>query len=73
MVECWNIGKMDLGILQYWVNGKIRFELKVRIDKILQKPTIPSFHYSIIPGLRQIRMPQKIPFLFNQLYKFRDV
>jgi hypothetical protein len=21
MLECWNIGKMGLGILQYWVNG----------------------------------------------------
>jgi hypothetical protein len=39
---------MDIGILQYGVNGKIRFELKVRRDKILQKPTIPSFHYSRI-------------------------
>jgi hypothetical protein len=29
MVECWNIGKMGLGILQYWVNGKIRLADKV--------------------------------------------
>jgi hypothetical protein len=29
MVECWNIGKMGLGILQYWVNGKIRLGDKV--------------------------------------------
>ncbi len=29
MVECWNIGKMGLGILQYWVNGKIRLDDKV--------------------------------------------
>jgi hypothetical protein len=26
MVECWNIGKMSLGILQYWVNGKIQLD-----------------------------------------------
>jgi hypothetical protein len=25
-LECWNIGKMGLGILQYWVNGKIRLD-----------------------------------------------
>jgi hypothetical protein len=25
----WNIGKMSLGILQYWVNGKIRLDDKV--------------------------------------------
>jgi hypothetical protein len=24
MVEGWNIGKMGLGILRYWVNGKSR-------------------------------------------------
>jgi len=29
MVEWWNIGKMGLGILQYWVNGKIR-----HVDKV---------------------------------------
>jgi len=64
MVEYWKIGPWDTAI---WLNGKIRLDLKVRKDKIPQKPTIPSFHYFIIPGLGQIRMPQKIPFLFNQL------
>jgi hypothetical protein len=29
MVECRNIGKMGLGILQYWVNGKILFDNKI--------------------------------------------
>jgi hypothetical protein len=24
MVECWNNGIMGLGIMQYWVNGKIK-------------------------------------------------
>jgi len=28
MVECWNIGRMGLGILLYWVNAKIRFDDK---------------------------------------------
>jgi hypothetical protein len=67
MVEWWNIGKLGLGILPYWIDSNIRLDLIVRTDKILQKPNIPSFHYSIIPGLRQRRMSQKIPFLFIQL------
>jgi hypothetical protein len=29
MVECWNIGKMGLGKLQYWINGKIHLDDKV--------------------------------------------
>jgi hypothetical protein len=35
MVECWNIGKMGLGILQYWVNGKIVLRIKSKMDNIL--------------------------------------
>jgi hypothetical protein len=31
MLECWNIGKMGLGILKYWVNGKIRLDDKFKI------------------------------------------
>jgi hypothetical protein len=65
MVACWNIGKMGFAILPYWVNGNNRLELSVKTDKILKKPTIPSFHYSIIPGLRQMPMIPKIPFLFK--------
>jgi hypothetical protein len=49
MVECWNIGILGLGILSYWLNGNIRLDLNVRTDKILQKPIIPPFHYSIVP------------------------
>jgi len=26
MVECWNIGKMGLEIMQYWVNGPPKAE-----------------------------------------------
>jgi len=29
MLECWNIGKMDLGKWQYWVNGEILLDDKV--------------------------------------------
>jgi hypothetical protein len=29
-LECWNIGKMGLGTLQYWVNGKIRLDDNVK-------------------------------------------
>jgi hypothetical protein len=29
MVEFWNVGMMGLGILPYWVNGKIRDYHKV--------------------------------------------
>jgi hypothetical protein len=29
MVEYWNIGKMGLGKLQYWINGKIHLDDKV--------------------------------------------
>jgi len=35
-------------MVEYWMNGKIRLDLKVGIDKIRLKPTIPSFHYSRI-------------------------
>ncbi|RZB38182.1 MAG: general secretion pathway protein A [Desulfobacteraceae bacterium Eth-SRB2] len=30
MVECWNIGIMGSGIIQYWVNGKICVEDKIK-------------------------------------------
>jgi hypothetical protein len=52
MVEGWNIGKMGLVVLQYRVNDKTRPDLNARIAKILQKPTIPSLHYSIIAGFK---------------------
>jgi len=46
MVEYWNIGKMGLGIRQDCLIGNIRLDLKVKTDKILQKP---QFHRSTIP------------------------
>jgi hypothetical protein len=50
MVECWNIGKMGLGILQYWVNGPPmaeRYSLKWIItfeNPLFHRSTIPLFH-----------------------------
>jgi hypothetical protein len=45
-LEWWNVGKLGLGMLQYWINGKNLSELILRIDKCLQKPL---FHHSIFP------------------------
>jgi hypothetical protein len=52
----WNVGileywKNDFWILECWLHGKIRVddEIKIKMDEILKKATIPSFHYSIIP------------------------
>jgi hypothetical protein len=47
MLECWNNGRVGFGILQSWINGRNRSDDK--IDKILSKTTIPTFHYSTIP------------------------
>jgi len=55
-LEWWNAGISEKWesacgaerILQYWENRKIGLDLKVRMDKILQKPNNPSFHDSII-------------------------
>jgi hypothetical protein len=30
MLECWNNGIMGSGIMQYWVNGKICVEDKIK-------------------------------------------
>jgi hypothetical protein len=30
MLEYWNIGKMGFGILEFWVNGKIRFDDEIK-------------------------------------------
>jgi len=30
MLECWNIGIMGSGIMQFWVNGKICVEDKIK-------------------------------------------
>jgi hypothetical protein len=53
MVECWNIGKMGLGILQYWVNGKIRPGDKAS-DRLYPFEN-PQFHYSILKWFQNLR------------------
>jgi hypothetical protein len=30
MLECWNIGKMGFGIMDDWVNGNNRLEVKIK-------------------------------------------
>jgi hypothetical protein len=56
-LERWKAGileKKGFGILECWANGNNRLDDK--IEKLIisfKKPTIPSFHYSIIPWLRQ--------------------
>jgi hypothetical protein len=49
MVEYWNIGKMGFGKLEGWVNGVIVLTIKIKWIISFKKPTIPSFHNSIIP------------------------
>jgi len=58
---------MVSGIMQYWVNGKICVDDKIKMANILLKTNLPVFHYSIIPFLRQAFMPQKIAYFFNNL------
>ena len=40
---------MGLGKMGSWINDKIRFGDKNKMDNILLKPNIPVFHHSIIP------------------------
>jgi len=49
MVEYWNIGKMGFGRLACWVNGVIVLAINLKWIISFKKPTIPSFHDSIIP------------------------
>jgi hypothetical protein len=59
--------------MQYWVNGKICVDDKIKMANILLKTNLPVFHYSIIPFLRQAFKPQKVSYFFKQLQNFRDV
>jgi hypothetical protein len=48
-MECWNIGIMGFEIMQYWVNGKICVEDKIKNGDHPfknQPSSIPLFHYS---------------------------
>jgi len=38
---------MGSGIMICWVNDRIRFDVKIKMDNILQKANIPLFHHSI--------------------------
>jgi hypothetical protein len=49
-LEWWNTGIMGSGIMQYWVNGKICVDDKIKNGKypfINQPSSIPLCHYSI--------------------------
>jgi hypothetical protein len=48
MVECWNIGKMGLGILQYCVNDPPKAERTKSLKWIISFEN-PIFHRSNIP------------------------
>jgi hypothetical protein len=43
MVECWNNGIMGSGIMQYWVNGKIFVEDKIKNSKYPFKNQLSNF------------------------------
>jgi hypothetical protein len=64
-LEWWNVGIMGSGIMQYWVNGKICVDDKIKMANILLKTNLPVFHYSIIPFLRQAFKPQKMSYFFQ--------
>jgi hypothetical protein len=49
-MECWNNGIMGSGIMQYWVNSKIRVDDKIQNGEYPfknQPSSIPLFHDSI--------------------------
>jgi hypothetical protein len=58
---------MGSGIMQYWVNGKIYVDDKIKIANILLKTNLPVFHYSIIPYSRQAYKLQKMSYIFIKL------
>jgi hypothetical protein len=64
------IGMLEEWVLRYCNMGKMAkliFTKKLKIDNILSKPNIASFHYSTIPWLIQKPMPQEISCIFMQL------
>ena len=58
---------MGSGIMECWVNDRIRFDDKIKIDNFLLKTNIPIFHHSTIPYMRQKSEPQKPQFIVNKL------
>jgi hypothetical protein len=52
MMECWNTGIMDSGMMQYWINDPTTggSDDKIKMAYILLKnqySIVPPFHYSI--------------------------
>jgi hypothetical protein len=45
MVECWNIGKMGLEVMQYWKMAKAVITIKLKWMMSFENPL---FHYSMI-------------------------
>jgi hypothetical protein len=60
MLEKWNSGIVDSGLMQCWINGPFigGIDDKIKMAIILLKTNIPAFHHSIIPFSWQIRKPQ---------------
>jgi len=68
MLEYWKTGSWDTAMLGIWI--------KIVLTQMSEKMTSfenSLFHHSIIPGLNQIRLLQKMSTLLNQLYNFQDV
>jgi len=56
--------------MQYWVNGKICVDDKIKMANILLKTNLPAFHYSILEASVQA---SKMSYFFNKLQNFRDI
>jgi hypothetical protein len=51
MMECWNSGRMGLGMMQCWVDGKIFVDGKIKNEYLPYKnqhSSTPPFHYSMV-------------------------
>jgi hypothetical protein len=56
-LEWWNAGIMGSGIMQYWVNGKIFVDDKIKNSKYPfknQPSNLPIFQYSIFKASVQV-------------------
>jgi len=67
MLEQWNNGILGSGKLREWFIGKTLLTRKSINEKLPYKIIIPTFQYSIIPGVRQYATASKNPFNFNML------
>jgi len=51
MMECWNSGIMGFGIMEYWADGKICVDEKIKNGYSPfenQHSSLPLFHYSMV-------------------------